>query len=329
VSTFTAMRQGLRRALRSPFILLWLWLLNAVVALPAAVWIAGSLHESIGESRVAENLRTGFDLQWYGEYKAQAAAVETSFSPTVNRAGAFLDNLEGWLSGRLFTNVPELVVLGAIYALLWALMLGGVLARYTAPDDNRGAGAFFRNGGRFFFRFFRLAVLAAASYAAIYLAQHHWSERLVETTRDITAELGVLGRYLTVWVPVALLLVLVRVIFDYAKIATVVDDRRSMLLAALRGAGFVVLHPLRTLGLCFAWLVVGALVLTVYAFVAPGASVATPATVAIAFAIGQAFLMSRLLIRLSLLAGETELYRAHSAPPADYSNSSVTPIASR
>ena len=308
------MGQGLRRALRSPVILLWLWLLNGFVALPAAVWIAGSLQGSIGRSRVAENLRTGFDLQWYGEYGAQASAVETSFVPSVNRGGAFLDNLEDWLSGRLFTNLPELVVLGVIYALLWALMLGGVLTRYAAPDDNRGAGTFFRNGGRFFFRFFRLAALAAGLYAVIYVVQQHWTEQLLEKTRDVTSELGVLGRYLTVWVPVALLLVLVRVIFDYAKIATVVDDRRSMLLAALRGAGFVVLHPLKTLGLCFAWLVVGTFALAVYIFLAPGAGVSTPATVAIAFAIGQAFLMSRLLMRLSLLAGQTELYKAHSTP---------------
>ena len=191
---------------------------------------------------------------------------------------------------------------------------GIINTRYAAPDDNRGAGTFFRNGGRFFFRFFRLAALAAALYAAIYVVQQHWAEQLLEKTRDVTSELGVLGRYLTVWVPVALLLVLVRVIFDYAKIATVVDDRRSMLFAALRGAGFVVLYPLKTLGLCFAWLVVGTFALAVYIFLAPGAGVSTPATVAIAFAIGQAFLMSRLLMRLSLLAGQTELYKVHSTP---------------
>jgi hypothetical protein len=311
---FAAMGRGLRRALRSPVILVWLWLLNGFVALPAAVWIAGSLHGSIGKSRVAENLRTGFDMQWYGEYAAQASALETSFVPSVNRGGAFLDNLDDWLSGRLFTNLPELVALGATYALLWALMLGGVLARYTAPGDHRGVGTFFRNGGRFFFRFFRLAALAAVLYAAIYLVQQSWRDELLETTRDVTSELGVLGRYLTIWVPVALLLVLVRVVFDYAKIATVVDDRRSMLLAALRGAGFVVLHPLKTLGLCYAWLVVGALALAVYVFVAPGAGVSTAETVTVAFAIGQAFLLSRLLMRLSLLAGQTELYRAYSTP---------------
>ena len=39
------------------------------------------------------------------------------------------------------------------------------------------------------------------------------------------------------------LLTLIHMVFGYAKVATVVEDRRSMILAAFRGALFVVRHP--------------------------------------------------------------------------------------
>jgi hypothetical protein len=51
MSALSAMTVGARRALGSPFILLWLWLLNIAVAAPVAWIVVASLEDGIGASR--------------------------------------------------------------------------------------------------------------------------------------------------------------------------------------------------------------------------------------------------------------------------------------
>ena len=68
----------------------------------------------------------------------------------------------------------------------------------------------------------------------------------------------------------AILLTVVHVCFTYAKAATVVDDRRSMLLAAIRGVAFVVAHPFRTFGVYLAPAIVSVVLLVLYGLMAPG-----------------------------------------------------------
>ena len=121
---------GLGKVLGSPSVVLWLWLANVAVALPAAVMLSDSIRDSVGASLVDEKLREGFDMGWYGEYLADAKGIESSFTPTVVGAGAFFNNIEVWFNGNLFEVHPGLLGLGILYALLWSLFLGGVLHRY-------------------------------------------------------------------------------------------------------------------------------------------------------------------------------------------------------
>ena len=66
---FDAIRQGLGRAVAAPGLLLLLWLVNLLIALPAAILIEESIHDSLKWSRARELLREGFDTGWYGEFK--------------------------------------------------------------------------------------------------------------------------------------------------------------------------------------------------------------------------------------------------------------------
>ena len=88
------------------------------------------------------------------------------------------------------------------------------------------------------------------------------------------------------------------------------EGRRSMLLAALRGVGFVIANPGRTLGLYYGVALVGALALAVYSLLAPGVGQSSWVGVLFAFVVGQLFLIVKLILRLALLGGETALYRS-------------------
>ena len=108
------------------------------------------------------------------------------------------------------------------------------------------------------------------------------------------------------------LLVPVSIIFDYAKVRAVVEDRRSMVGAVAAGARFA----RRNAGAVAAlYALTGALfvvLLAGYALAAPGAP-STGARVWLGLAIGQLFLLGRLWIKLVFIASETALFQGRLA----------------
>ncbi len=306
-----AVRNGAARLARARRVVVWLWLANLLFALPLAVAVGASIGNSIGASQVAERLLEGLDLIWHSEYAAVTDGVGGTLQPSQVGVGAFLDNLELWFSGALFELEPGLVAAGVLYALVWALLLGGVLA-YLQSGDVPTVRGFFGFGGEFFFRFVRLTAVVGVLYYGVFRFSRWLFARLEHLTRDVTAEKSVLLVYLGAAALVLLLLVFLRMISDYAKIAMVIEDRRSALLAALRGARFVAGKPLRTFGLVLLIAGVGAVALYLYSQVAPGVGQATWLAVIGAFLVSQLFLIVRLGLRLTLLGAELDLYERTS-----------------
>lgn len=316
-----AFLDGSRRAGRAWRLVLLLWLVNLAVALPFAVGLAGELDDHLGPSLAHQELLAGFDAGWHGELQAAARGIATTFGPEILGAGAFFDGLERWWKGDFFSLPPLLVGAGIAYALLWAFLLGGVLVRLDSAGgsaggaagpgaDAPGAAGFFAACGRHAFRFVRLALLSAVLYYLLYRLVRAGFGWLEESMRDVTSETTALAWTLFGLALTVFLLSLVRVVFDYAKIAVVAEGRRSALGAAARGLGFVARRPLGTLGLYWLFGVAGLLLLALYAAVAPGPGQATWLTVVLAFLVGQLALATRLALRLALLGGEVTYFRS-------------------
>lgn len=300
---------GLGDALASPRQLVVLWLALLLVALPAGVLIEESIHASIGASRVDENLRQGLDLAWLSEYSSRARGLERSVRPSIVGRGAVFDNLESWFSGALFLDTRT-VAFGVAYALIWLLLLGGVLDRFARREHKFVAAPFMAAGARFFPRLLRLTVLSGVLYFGIYrLARwlFPWIERL---TRDVTVERNLLLANLAGACVVVVLLGLVNLIFGYAKIAVVYEGRRSSLGALMRAARFVARHPGKTIGLYLLLALVALLVIALYAILAPGPGQSTTAGVALALLLGQLFLVARLAVRLTFFGAQMRLYES-------------------
>ena len=312
-----ALIKGFWRVISSPGLIVWLWLVSIVVTLPLAWVMSESIESSLGGSLVSDKLREGFDMDWFGEFESDAKGLETTFTPTVTGVGAFYNNLEAWLTGDLFEMHPSLVGLGVVYALLWALFMGGVLERYAGSEGMFNLSRFFSTGGKFFFRFVRLAVLSGALYYLVYRLGGWLLGWVEDSTLDVTVEKTVLARLLLAATVIGFLLTLVNMVFDYAKIAAFKEDRRSMLLAAFRGLGLVFSHPLKTMGLYYALVAVGVLLLVFYSAMAPGVHQSSTTGVLVAFLIGQGFLVARLIMRLWFYGGQMALYETITAMPAE------------
>ena len=312
MSMFRAMVVGFRRGLSHPALILGLWLINLALTVPAMWTMKSGLFESFEDSRVQESLRTGFDMEWFSEFSAEAKGLERSFDPTLTGVGAFLDNLQDWVSGELWGGVTGLVALGLLYGLIWSLILGGILERFARREDTRGPRMLLQAGGRFFFRFVRLTILSAPLYWLTYKI-YGWLDKWFENlTRDVTSEQVAVTYALVAAGVTAFLLLFVHVSFACARIATVIERRRSMIFAAMHGIGFVVSHPLRTLGLYGAMALVGLAVVAFYGWVGPGVGQDSRLEVIFAFAVGQLFLIARLVVRLSIYGGLMALYDSKS-----------------
>ena len=314
MNAISAIRTGLSRSFGAPRLILTLWLVNLLAALPLAAVLGASVHESVKHSGVADRLVGGFDTVWHSEYQEAARGLGATLDPALVGVGAFLQNLEAWWSGRLFTapGAAGILAAGVAFLLVWAFLLGGVLQRFARPEGFEGgvfSQTFFGNCGRFFFRFVRLAFFSGLVYLGIYLLARAWFRGLQTWTRDVTAERTVLLWVLVSAAVVVGLLLVVRVIFDLAKVLAVLEDRHGMLIALGAAARCFAGRPVTLLGLYLGLALLWLLALALYALVAPTAGPASWLGLVLAFSLAQVLLAVKIGLRLSLLAGEMAVYR--------------------
>jgi hypothetical protein len=318
---------GVRRVFGAPGLLLGLWWVNVLVALPLAAGLAATLEDHLGRSETAGELVEGFDLVWLGELREARGddALVGTFEPELAGVGAFLANLDAWWSGALFGQAPVILGAGAVYALLWAFLLGGVLDRLLLPasdDPSRWrtgrSETFFARCGRTFPAFLGIAAAVGVVYFAVFWLARWAFGWLEGVSRDVTQESAVLPWVLGGAGVVALLLCLVRMVSDYAKLSLVLDDSLgsgrgrglwTVPRALWQGGRFVASHPLSTVGLALVFGLVWVVVLAVYALVAPEMGPSAGWAILAAFLFGQLALVAKLAVRLALLAAEGELYR--------------------
>ena len=306
--TLKAVSSGLSHATRSAGLILCLWLVSAAIALPYTLVVREAVKSSVGASRVHLDMRQRFDMDWYSEYRHEAVGVERLLTPTSVRPAAFLDNLEAWFSGAIFTTNPALVALGVVFAVVWLLMLGGILHRFAYYEKEFSLRSFAAHGAEFFPRFTRLTVVTGIAYYSVYRLGRWLFPKLEETLRDVTVERTVLWAHLAGALLVGLLMMLVKLSSDYAKISTVLTGRRSMLLAAWHGLRFVLSHPMRTFS-AYALVTLGGLVLlALLAWIDPGQSQGGLPGVVWALLVGQLMMAVRLIGRLTNYGTILEIY---------------------
>ena len=102
-------------------------------------------------------------------------------------------------------------------------------------------------------------------------------------------------------------LILVNLVFDYAKILTVTQQRRSSILAILKAAKLLGAHPGRMVGL-YVWIgLLGIGFFFLYWLVAPGINQQSSLAVGWALLLGQMYITSRIWTRLLFLGSQSAL----------------------
>ena len=304
----TLVADGLRRVWRAPAILLGLWAATSLVALPPAAALQRAIMDDLGSSMAASSAVAGVNWTWWQEFVARQPAFAGTFQPFIIGFASVLANVSMFLSatspGRLFAGA------GIAYALVWIFLLGGILDRY-ARQRRLGTHGFFAASGVFFFRFLRLAVLAALVWTFVFGVLHAWLfggfYRWI--TRDTTVERTAFVWYAVLTVLFVLVVAAVMVVFDYAKVRAVVEDRRSMIGALLAGARFARRHAAAAAGVFLLNALLFGLAVAAFALLARGAAGGDGLALATSLVVAQAYVLARLLVKLSFYASAVALFQ--------------------
>ena len=304
--------------MRARWIVVGLWLLTFLLALPLALTLRGMLADHLGGSVAGETAATSVNFDWWNEFLAQAAGIGQTFVPAILGFAAVVKNISSIADADSLPTVIASAVTAHLVVSMF--LLGGVLDR-LARDRSTGAHGFFAACGVFFFRFLRLGMLAAAIYWLLFVRLHPllFDTLFTELTREVTVERTAFAYRVGLYVLFGAVLMAVNLIFDYAKIRMVVEDRRSAIGALNAALRFITQQPGAAAGLYLLNGLVFAVVVALYAIAAPGAAGGWYAVVGLL--IGQLYVVLRVSVRVAFAASQISLFQsrlAHAGYTARY-----------
>lgn len=311
VSSAAAVADGLRRVGRAPAVLFGMYGMTLLVALPLAIALEGMLADHLGPSLAGAAVARGGDVGWWQEFSAQATGLGTTFVPSIIGFGAVLQNLSG-----LLDNLPLAATIAGVTAawlFIWSFLAGGIVDRYARNRATRARGFFGACGGHFP-ALLRLGLLSLVGYWLLFAWVHPliFETAYEQLTHEVTVERTAFAIRLAGYGIFGLLLLLVNVVVDYARIRIVVEDRRSAAGGLLAGFRFVRRHAGAVAGVYVLDGLLFVLLIAVYALVAPGAN----APVWGVLVIGQTFILLRHVLKLTFYASETALFQSRLAHAA-------------
>ena len=302
-----ALGSGVLDVIRSPWLIAGAAIMTIVAAAPFALIVGDRLQEALANQPPIALGSGEIDADWWSEFRAHAEGLAATFTPTVIGFAAPLDNLSAVLDG---TRRP-LPLLGpiAVAMIAWAWFWGVALTRFA---DRRGRS--FRDaaaaGVVHFPRFVVISVGAAVVQFILYLTVHRvlFSVIYDRSIGGGTPEPVAFAIRVVLYIVFGVLLATVSLVADYTRIVDVVERPGTVSVMVRKGVRFVRHHYGAVLGQFVLTGLLFIMLLAVYGTVDiyGGTRVAGWRGIAIA----QAYILGRLIIRLTFAASEVRLFQA-------------------
>jgi hypothetical protein len=303
--------EGLGRVRRAPALVCGLWLTVIAVTIPPALVLRDSISAHLGSSLEANTAADSVNWDWMQEFRASTQPLASTLRPDVIGFATVLDNASAMAD---MSTRPQVVILAsAVYVLLLIFLSGGVIDRLARDRAVRAYGFFSACGG-LAFRVFRLSVISGLVYAGLFGVVHAWllDDVFTSMTRDLSVERTAFAVRMLLYLLFFLIVGAFNMLFDYAKIRLVVEDRRSVLAAIVAAMRFVRVQPRFAAGVYAMNVMSFGAVLAVYALVAPGAGTSGRSMWG-AFIVGQAYIATRQAVKLVFWASEIAAFQSRLA----------------
>jgi len=286
MGAFKAIVIGMGTTFRKPRILIILYAVSVVFALVVAFPLLALVQTELGQSLLGASVRP-VDLMWIGEavlkHQDALAAIAAGF-----------------------------VACGFAYLALQIFLNGGIVGRLLDREGPANLAAFAGDSGRYFWRFVRL-FLVSLVFLIVTLGI------VMRLVSALFAPLS--ASAVTEWLPLILsnlhfliallLLSIVHMTIDYARIAVVADEERKALKALRHALTFLKKRFFRAWAIYL--LIVAATVAGSVVFYIVLGALGAPAVVQIAAALVwmQLYIVFRIWIRALFVAAQAEFYRSH------------------
>jgi len=282
VTIASSLRQGLTESTRRFRVVLTLYLINLLVAGALAAPMLFLLDKSIGRSVAADGLESFFRFE------------------------VLVDLLHAHRP-EIGTQFQSLGLGALLYALVSAVLSGGVIDSLKGPPRSPFLPRFLGGCGRLALRFLRLLPYLALALLALYWIGRGIDRLIVaafdQSSHEVAAFWTMRGKQALM---IALLLLLAA-IFDLARILTALEDRAHMIGALLTSSGFVARHLGPILALCAALLVLSLMPFVPYLLLAQG--VLPASAIASLFVLQQIVMLLRQWMRVTGVASLLAFYR--------------------
>ena len=306
-----ALGSGLRTVITAPALLIVVTTVSVLLVLPFGLVLGSQLRTALANRQPVYLGTAEIDAEWWMAFREQAEGLAATFTPAILGAAAPLDNLSAMLDG----TARPIAILGPIVlaALVWAWLWGGLLERFRA-QRRIGVGAFWEAGWRHLWTFAAISLAAAVAHLVLYFTVHAllfgpifgWLASVADTERA-----AFLWR-IALYAVFGACLLAVSMMADFARVSVVVQSRRGVRQATAAAATFLREHA------------GSALVLYVLVGILFGAMLGLYVTGEVyggtrlggwrSILIGQAYIVARLAMRLTLAAAGMRLFTSLQRP---------------
>lgn len=304
---------GLWMVLRAPILVAVVVVITMAAAAPFGAMLGSQLQQSLSNQPPIALGSGEIDADWWAEFRAHAEGLAATFTPTVIGFAAPLDNLSALLDG----DRRPLALIGPVMltALIWAWLWGGILHRF---DVGRGVSLreFVSAAFAHLPRFVLISAVAAAAQLVLYLTIHPllfgpvFNVLIANVDSERTAFFIRAGLYGLFGIPV----VLVTLAADYTRVGLVATVPIRLRDHFGDGVGFLK----RNLGSALVlYVLTGMLFVALLAFYGTGEIYGGSRVGGWrGVLVGQAYIVCRLVIRLTFAASEMQLFKSLRGQPS-------------
>lgn len=279
---------GFLKAAKMPRMLFILYFANIFCALLLALPFMGVLKDSLGQSRITEDLIEGFDY--------------TAFSNLMYYDGQAIFAILGGI---------KWFVLG--FFLMSVFLTGGIIGSYqqgTFTTKN-----FFGAGAYNFFRFLGLNLLVLAVQLIFLLIIYSILISTIQQLSDsVKSELTLYNIAIGGFIFHGLLFLLISMTGDYGKFYLVLNNSFNVFKAFGQGVKYVFRHFIKTYLLYLFLLFLPAVIMYLYLYLERDIKMATGLGILMVFLMQQAFIFLRNFLRAWILGSQYMLYESDFKP---------------
>ncbi|MGB2867535.1 MAG: hypothetical protein WBD36_03725 [Bacteroidota bacterium] len=320
-----AFSTGIAKVNGSKRFITFVWIVNVLVAGILAVPMLNQLDNYIRDSGKEQSLRRSIDDNWFQayQYDFQKSEIARTLDYSIFGYAPFMHHMDGVLSGSVlrriggvfsdllfgfrlnFSQFTLLTWLALLYALVNTFFAGGFIGAYAAEWPST-LSEFLVEGAKYFGRFFRLSLISLLLYYLFFIWFVDWANNgIPRWTQNEPSEMTPYLFYMARNAIVLIVLALMMMGFDYAKIRMVLDGRYSALGATGAGFRFAFRNFLRTFGLYLLLCLLGIGLILVYSFLNSLVPQTGYWTILLVFVLQQIYVFFRIWLKASFYATQT------------------------